>query len=67
MSSAGVSDLRPLSGRQTSEFLLAYLLALQDGPDDAYRATMARKIDEQDSKRWITLDELDQRLAAKKN
>ncbi len=46
---------------------MAFLLSLQDGQDDAYRATLAEKIDSRDPKRWASVDELDRRLAAKKD
>ena len=59
-------ELAGLAAADRSQ-IMAYLLALQDGQDDAYRATLARKIDEKDPKRWASIDELDRRLAAKKD
>ena len=59
-------ELAGLAASDRSQ-IMAYLLALQDGQDDAYRATLARKIDDKDPKRWVSIDELDRRLAAKKD
>ncbi|MSU50401.1 MAG: hypothetical protein EXS37_15170 [Opitutus sp.] len=47
--------------------IMAYLLSLQDEQDDAYRTALARKIDEKDPHRWVSLEELDHRLANKKD
>lgn len=48
--------------------IMAYLVSLQDGQDAAYRAALARKIDESaGSSRWATLEDLDRRLGAKPN
>ena len=41
--------------------LTAYLVSLQDERSDAYRAKLAKKIDQPASK-FATLEELDQRL-----
>ncbi len=59
---------RELAGLAMAERsqIMAYLLALQDGQDDVCRATLARKIDEKNPNRWVSIDELDRRLAAKK-
>jgi hypothetical protein len=47
--------------------IMAFLLALQDGQDDAYRATLAGKIDDRNPARWVSIDELDRRILAKEN
>ena len=47
--------------------IMAFLLALQDGQDEAYRVTLTGKIDERDPARWVSIEELDRRLAAKKD
>jgi hypothetical protein len=47
--------------------IMAFLLALQDGQDDAYRAVLARRIDDKSPDRWISLDDLDRRLTARKD
>ena len=48
--------------------IMAYLVSLQDGQDASYRAALAQKIDERpQSARWATLDDLDRRLATKKD
>jgi hypothetical protein len=46
---------------------MAFLLSLQDGQDAAYRGVLAGKIDDRDPKRWVSIDELDRRLAAKQD
>jgi hypothetical protein len=45
--------------------ILAFLVALQDEKNAGYRETLARKIDDRDAQRWVTLEELDRRLAEK--
>ena len=45
--------------------IVAYLLALQDEKHAAYQSALARKIDDKDASRWVTLEELDRRLAEK--
>lgn len=59
-------ELAGLAAAERSQ-IMAFLCALQDEKDDAYRATLTRKIDEKDPHRWVSLDELDRRLAAKKD
>jgi hypothetical protein len=54
----------PLADRSQ---IMAFLLALQDGQDDAYRAALARKIDDKSATRWISIDELDRRLSTKQD
>ncbi len=58
-------ELAGLPAAERSQ-IMAYLLALQDGQDDAYRSILARKIDEKDPRRWVTLEELDRRLSTLK-
>ena len=48
--------------------IMAYLVSLQDSQDAAYRAVLAQKINASaDAARWTTLEDLDRRLAAKKD
>lgn len=54
----------PLADRSQ---IMAFLLALQDSQDDTYRSTLARKIDDQNAARWISLDEFDRRLSPKQD
>jgi hypothetical protein len=56
---------RELAGLAETERtqILAYFLSLQDGQDEAYRTALARKIEENDPRRWVTLEELDRRLS----
>lgn len=57
-------ELAGLAAAERSQ-IMACLLALQDEQDDAYWATLARKIDEKDPRRWVTIEELDRRLATR--
>ena len=59
-------ELAGLAATERSQ-IVAYLLALQDEQNDAYRASLGRKIDEKDPRGWVTLEELDRRLAAKQD
>ncbi len=59
-------ELAGLAATERSQ-IMAYLLALQDGQSDAYRATLARKIDDKDPRRWVSIEELDRRLANKQD
>ena len=43
--------------------IMAYLVALEDQKRPAYRAEMARKIDDKDPSHWLTLEEFEKRLA----
>ena len=43
--------------------LAAYLVALRHKDLDGFRKAMARKIDDQTAENWLTLEELDSRLA----
>ena len=42
--------------------LLAFLISLEGGVDARLRAELTKKIDDQDSKKWITLEEAKERL-----
>ena len=42
--------------------LLAFLISLESGVDARLRAELTKKIDDQDSKMWITLEEARARL-----
>ncbi len=42
--------------------IMAFLLSLQDAQDSSYRAMLARKIDDNDPSRWVTMEGLDRRL-----
>ncbi len=42
--------------------MIAFLLALEERDNLAYRQEMARRIDDKDSTHWLTFDELDRRL-----
>lgn len=43
--------------------LIGYLVALRDGQMPEHRTEMARRIDEQNPGRWLTLDQLDAKIA----
>ncbi len=43
--------------------LMAHLVAIEDRKRPAYRAEMARKIDDKDPSHWLTLEEFDRLLA----
>jgi hypothetical protein len=47
--------------------MVAFLLSLQDTQNDAYREKLGRDIDDKDPAHWVTLDELDRRLRARKD
>ncbi len=47
--------------------MVAFLLSLQDTQNDAYREKLGRGIDDKDPAHWVTLDELDRRLRARKD
>jgi hypothetical protein len=42
--------------------LIAYAVVLQDRKSGDFAAELARKLDDPDPARWVTLDELDRRL-----
>lgn len=50
----------------TQRQLTAFLVSLQDARDDAYRRTLAEKINQPASK-FATLEDLDRRLGFSKN
>ena len=43
--------------------LIGYLVTLRDGERPEHRKEMARRIDDQRPERWLTLDQLDAKLA----
>jgi hypothetical protein len=53
-----VASLGPEDRRK----LMAYLVTLQDAADPAYKQELARRAEEKDPSRWLSLDELDARL-----
>lgn len=42
--------------------IMAFLVALQDRDDAAYRAELARKIDDETPDRWLKVEEMDRRF-----
>ena len=42
--------------------MIAFLLALEERDNLAYRQELARRIDDKDPSHWITFEELDRRL-----
>ena len=42
--------------------MMAFLVALQDRDDAAYRAELARRIDDDSSGQWLKVEELDRRF-----
>ncbi|HLH53238.1 MAG TPA: hypothetical protein VKY92_06435 [Verrucomicrobiae bacterium] len=42
--------------------MIAFLLALEERDNQAYRQELARRIDDKDPTHWISLEELDRRL-----
>jgi hypothetical protein len=55
------SELEALESKDRRQ-LIAFLLALEERDNQAYRQELARRIDDKDPTHWITLDELDRRL-----
>jgi hypothetical protein len=55
------SELEALESRDRRQ-MIAFLLALEERDNQAYRQELARRIDDTDPTHWITLDELDRRL-----
>lgn len=45
--------------------LVGYLLSLQRRDDPAYREELARRIDQTDPARWISLDDLERRIESR--
>lgn len=58
-----------LAGLRASERaqIMAYLVALQDEESGGYGATLARKIDDRNPERWMTLEEFDRRSGEKQS
>ena len=56
------SELQALESKDRRR-MIAFLLALEERDNQVYRQELARRIDDQDATHWITLDELDRRLA----
>jgi hypothetical protein len=42
--------------------LVAYLIALDDAQDGAYRRKLREKIDDQTPANWLTIEEMDKKL-----
>jgi hypothetical protein len=59
-------ELAGLGAKERAQ-IMGFLISLQDESDAGYRAKLAKKIDDNDPKHWADLDELDRRLAKKKN
>jgi hypothetical protein len=55
------SELQALESKARRQ-LIAFLLALEERDNQAYRQELARRIDDKDATHWMTLDELDRRL-----
>ncbi len=55
---------REMEGRADAERhrIMAYLVSIEDRKHADYMAKLARKIDDKDPSRWITLEELEKRL-----
>ena len=43
--------------------IVAYLLSIDDQNNSEYRSSLTRKIDDKNPAHWLTLEELDRRLA----
>jgi hypothetical protein len=55
------SELEALEPKDRRQ-MIAFLLALEEKDNQAYRQELARRIDDKDPTHWISLDELDRRL-----
>jgi hypothetical protein len=55
------SELEALESKDRRQ-MIAFLLALEERENQAYRQELARRIDDKDPAHWITLVELDRRL-----
>lgn len=53
-----IAELDPAGRRR----LMAYMVSLQTGSNEAHRAEMARRIDDREPGSWATLEDLDRRL-----
>lgn len=49
-------------GEQDQRKIAAFLVTLRDSSVPGYKEELARRADEADSSRWLTLEELDLRL-----
>ena len=49
-------------GPEDRKKLAAYLVTLQDASHPEYKQELARRADEKDPAKWLSLDELDTRL-----
>jgi hypothetical protein len=54
-------------GPEDRRKLAAYLVTLQDASMPGYKEELARRADEKDPARWLSLDELDNRLGLAKH
>lgn len=54
-------ELAGLPGAERGK-IMAFLVALQDRDNAAYRAELARKIDEKSPSRWLKVEEADRRF-----
>jgi hypothetical protein len=43
--------------------IVAFLLAMEDQANPAYRTSLTRKIDDKNPDHWVSLEELDRRLS----
>ena len=55
------SELQSLESKDRRQ-MIAFLLALEERDNQAYRQELARRIDDKDPTHWISLEELDRRL-----
>jgi hypothetical protein len=60
------SELEALESKGRRQ-MIAFLLALEERDNQAYRQELARRIDDKDPTHWIALDELDRRLGIGRN
>ncbi len=55
------SELTALGSKERRQ-LIAFLLALEEKNNQAYREELARRIDDKDPSHWVSADDLDRRL-----
>jgi hypothetical protein len=55
------SELAALNSKGRRQ-MIAFVLALEEQNNQAYREELARRIDDKDPNHWVSLDELDRRL-----
>ena len=60
------SELQALESKERRQ-MIAFLLALEEKDNQAYRQELARRIDDKDPTHWFSLDELDRRLGTDGN